>query len=46
MGLYTRIILIVLIILIGGGLVFLVTWDIPPPSGQIEKIVPDSRLEK
>ena len=32
-------------VLVAGG-VFLMTWDIPPPDGQIEKILPNDRFEK
>jgi len=46
MGFFTRIILVVVALAIGGGLVFLLTWDIPPPSGLIEKVLPDARFEK
>jgi hypothetical protein len=46
MGFFTRIILVVLVLAIGGGLAFLLTWDIPPPSGPIEKVLPDDRFEK
>lgn len=33
---------------LAGGLVagaaFLVTWDIPPPTQQVEKVIPDDRF--
>lgn len=31
--------------LVGGG-VFLMTWDIPPPSGEIEKVIPNERFPR
>ena len=37
--------LVVLVILIGGG-VFLATWDIPAPSRQVEKTLPNDRFPK
>jgi hypothetical protein len=37
--------LALLIVLIGGG-VYLVTWDIPAPTRQVETVVPDDRLPK
>ncbi|MDP7342691.1 MAG: hypothetical protein QF767_04870, partial [Alphaproteobacteria bacterium] len=46
MGFYARIILVLVVLAIGGGLAFLLTWDIPPPTGPIEKVVPDARFEK
>jgi len=26
--------------------VFLMTWDIPPPSGEIEKVIPNERFPR
>ena len=40
-----RIIAILLLLVIGGGLAFLLTWDIPPPPGPIEKVLPDERFD-
>lgn len=31
--------------LVGGG-VFLMTWDIPPPSAAIEKVIPNDRFTR
>lgn len=45
MPIYLRVIAILLLLLIGGGLAFLLTWDIPPPSGPIEKVLPDERFD-
>lgn len=45
MPIYLRIIGIVLLLVIGGGIAFLLTWDIPPPSGPIEKVLPDESFE-
>jgi len=39
------ILLLVLLILVGGG-VFLASWDIPAPSKQVEKRIPDANLPK
>jgi Flp pilus assembly protein CpaB len=36
---------IVAIVAIGGA-VFLSTWDIPPPTAHVEKVVPNERLPK
>ena len=27
-----------------GGVIFLVTWDIPAPTSQVETVIPDERL--
>jgi hypothetical protein len=39
------ILLLVLLILVGGG-VFLASWDIPAPSKQVEKRIPNASLPK
>lgn len=33
-----------LVVLLGGG-IFLVTWEIPPPTTQVEKTLPDDRFQ-
>jgi hypothetical protein len=38
-------IVLALLILVGGA-VFLVTWDIPPPSTVVEKEIPDARFPR
>jgi hypothetical protein len=37
---------LVLILLVGGGVAFLATWDIPAPRSKVEKVVPADRLGK
>ena len=34
---------LVLAVVIGGG-IFLATFDLPPPSAKVEKVIPDERL--
>jgi hypothetical protein len=41
-----RILLLLLLVLVLGGGIFLVTWDIPPPTAQVEETVPDSNLPR
>jgi outer membrane murein-binding lipoprotein Lpp len=36
----------VVVIALAGGAVFLSTWDIPPPSAKIEKVLPDARFAR
>ncbi|MDR3516360.1 MAG: hypothetical protein P4M00_11115 [Azospirillaceae bacterium] len=43
--LVTLIFAAILIVLVGGA-IFLATWDIPAPTRQIEKPIPDDRLPK
>jgi hypothetical protein len=35
-----------LVILVLGGGVFLATWDIPPPTVQVERTLPDERFPR
>lgn len=37
---------LILILLIGGGVAFLATWDIPAPRSKVEKVIPADRLGK
>ncbi|BAE52731.1 hypothetical protein amb3927 [Paramagnetospirillum magneticum AMB-1] len=36
---------LLLAVIVGGGL-FLSTWDPPPPSAKIEKVIPDARFPR
>ncbi len=38
--------LVALLVLALGGVIFLMTWDIPAPTKQIEVQVPDDRLPR
>ncbi|MCC9624532.1 hypothetical protein LPB41_22860 [Thalassospira sp. MA62] len=44
MKILSRIILLLIIAVIVGGATFLVTWDIPAPTTQIEETIPNSRF--
>lgn len=44
MKILSRIILLLVIAVIAGGATFLVTWDIPAPTSQIEETIPNSRF--
>jgi hypothetical protein len=35
-----------LVAVVAAGVVFLLTWDIPPPSQQVEKVIPDERFSR
>ena len=41
-----KILVVILLLVIGGGIGFLLIWEIPPPSGQIEKVLSNERFEK
>jgi hypothetical protein len=32
------------VVVVLGGAIFLLTWDIPPPTAKVERVVPDSQL--
>ncbi len=36
--------LVVAVVVIGGGV--LLTWDIPAPTKQVEKVIPDDRFPR
>jgi len=38
-----RVIIIVVLVLIVGGVAFLATRDIPAPSAQVEKVIPNDK---
>lgn len=42
----TLVALVVLAGLIVSGGFFLLTWDIPPPSAPVEKVLPDDRFPR
>lgn len=37
---------LVLILLVGGVVAFLASWDIPAPRSKVEKVIPADRLGK
>jgi hypothetical protein len=39
-----RILLLLIVVLLLGGAIFLVTWDIPPPTAEVEEVVPEGNL--
>ncbi len=42
----TKIIAATVVALFGAGAVFLATWEIPPPSAKVEKVIPDDRFTR
>ncbi|HEX9768784.1 MAG TPA: hypothetical protein VGA50_06380 [Kiloniellales bacterium] len=38
--------LAVLVVAVAGGGLFLATWEIPPPTTQVEKILPDETFPR
>jgi hypothetical protein len=42
----SRILLGVLAVVVIGAVVYLVTFDLPPPSTRVEKVIPDDRFKQ
>lgn len=40
------IVLIIMLLAVVGGAIFLATWDIPPPSERVEKVLSDERFPR
>ena len=40
------ILLIVVALVIAGAAVFLMTWEIPPPTAPVEKVIPNERFPR
>ncbi len=40
----TTFIAVTVLALLGAGAAFLATWEIPPPSATVEKVIPDDRF--
>jgi hypothetical protein len=38
--------LVTICVAVVGAAVFLATWDIPPPTRQVESVMPDERLPR
>lgn len=41
-----RFLALALLVVILGGVVFLATWEIPPPTAEVETVIPDERLPR
>lgn len=37
---------LLVLVLAAGGAVFVATWDIPPPTKEIRKVLPDERFPR
>lgn len=38
-------VVLVFAVIVGGG-IFLATFDLPPPSAKVEKVIPDDKLPR
>jgi hypothetical protein len=46
MSTINRFLMVLLLVLVLGGTVFLVTWDIPPPTSRVEHVLPDAQFPR
>ena len=37
---------VLLLFVVGGGMAFLASWDMPAPSKTVEKVIPDERFPR
>ncbi len=42
----TRLLVLLVLVVIGGGVLVLATWDMPPPSAPVEKVIPNDRFTR
>jgi len=40
------VVLVLLLLVVGGGIAILGTWDLPTPSKAVEKVIPDERFPR
>jgi hypothetical protein len=46
MSTISRVLLVVVLVVALGGPMFLLTWEIPPPTARIERVIPDDTLPR
>jgi hypothetical protein len=46
MSTINRLLLVLLLVLALGGTVFLMTWEIPPPTSRVEQVLPDGQFPR
>jgi hypothetical protein len=46
MSTFNRLFVVLLLVLVLGGTVFLVTWEIPPPTARVERVLPDDTFPR
>ena len=39
-----QVLTVLLVLAVGGVVVFLANWDMPPPSAPVEKVIPNERV--
>jgi hypothetical protein len=46
MSTVSRILLVLMLVVVLGGAMFLLTWEIPAPTARIERVIPDDALPR
>lgn len=46
MSTINRVLVVLLLVLVLGGTVFLMTWEIPPPTSRVERVLPDDQFPR
>jgi hypothetical protein len=46
MSRFSRVLLFLVLVGLLGGAVFLATWEIPPPSATVEKVISNDRFPR
>lgn len=44
MNTLSKILIAVLVLVVGASVAFLASWDMPPPSEKVEKVIPNDRV--
>ena len=42
---FTSFVIVIALVLLAGAAVFLASWDIPAPSVEVEKTIPNARFQ-
>lgn len=40
----SKVLTILILLILGGGVIFLAAWDMPPPSQKVEKVIPNDKI--
>jgi hypothetical protein len=46
MSTVSRVLVAVFLVLVLGGTVLLFTWEIPPPTAPVERVIPDDQFPR
>jgi len=46
MSRFISVLVVLLLLVLGGGMAFLASWDMPAPTKSVEKVIPDERFPR